>query len=412
LIMNTPTPPEERPHHPFSPSWLQSGEVCPDFKSRSTEHARTIAGTIGHKIAETGEDDMRLSDDDALAVAECLDFYESRRKIMQAGADEINKIRADARDSGSGVMVPPDAVITEGSESYLPIDDCKFDNAEATTAGYVDRWILSWDKTYAEVMDWKFGMWQVEEAANNLQGMAYTLGLFRRFPTLEKVRFYFKQPLIDYLTFSDFTRADVARIYLRIQTIVARARLAREKGDFSMANPAVPVCNFCARIGECPKVLALACKVGHKYHPVGIPESVTPSVAQDPKNTMLGLELASVLKVWAEAFRKQVTERVIRGDAPMPEGYQSQTIRKRELVDMAKYRELALEFLSSQEWEACLDTTFSAVEKQISAKAARGVKEATVKEFQAKAAAAGATKLGDPISFLKVSGEKSTSTST
>jgi hypothetical protein len=118
------------------------------------------------------------------------------------------------------------------------------------------------------------------------------------------------------------------------------------------------------------------------------------------------MELASVLKIWCDAFKRQVNDRVMRGDAVIPEGYAMQTMQKRELVDLSLYREAALKFISKRAFNECLDTTFSAVEKKIAAKAPRGTKEVTVKEFQAAAAAAGATKLGEPFSFLKVKSEK------
>src|SRR5688572_24995158 len=67
---------EERVHHPYSPSTLQSIEACPCYKSRPSQHVRTIIGTLAHKATETRRDDDRLDDDDASAVAQCLDFYD------------------------------------------------------------------------------------------------------------------------------------------------------------------------------------------------------------------------------------------------------------------------------------------------------------------------------------------------
>lgn len=377
----------ERPHHPYSPSWLQSGEACPCYRSRDSKHERTIAGTIAHNSTEKKEDDNRLSDDDALAVAECLDFYDSRLAEVQS----------------------KDPKVIEGAETYLPIDDLVFPDCEATTAGYADKWLYSPALRYAEIIDWKFGMWPVEAADNNLQGMAYAMGIFRKFPDVESVRVFFKQPHLDYVTDHTFTRADLSAIYLRIQTIVARARLARAKveaGDWSEARPAYPLCNFCDNLGRCTKVLEFACQVGHKFHPLGIPADVTPSLIQDPQNTKIAMELASTLKVWCDAFKRQVNDRVMRGDAVVPEGYALQTMQKREMVDLKLYKEAALKYISKRAFDECLDTTFSAVEKKIAAKAPRGVKEQVVEEFQAAAAAAGATKLGEPFSFLKVRSEK------
>ena len=223
------------------------------------------------------------------------------------------------------------------------------------------------------------------------------------------MRFWFKQPLIGYITSAVFTRRDIARLYLRIQTIVARARIARAKaaqGDWSMANPTSPLCSFCANLGECDKVLEFACQVGKKYHPLGLPSDINPSLVTDPANIQIAMELEAVLKTWCGAFRRRVTDRVLRGESPVPPGFNLQVMQKRELVDLKKYKEAALKRMTEFEWESCLDTTFGAVEKLIQEKATRGNKKAAVEEFQAEAAALGATKLGQPSSFLKVKYEK------
>src|SRR6266568_1126537 len=358
----------ERSHHPYSPSWLQSGEACPCYRSVDSKHERTIAGTIAHKASEKQEDDDRLSDDDAISVAGCLDFYDARkRELKEIAREAYSNCHLEEFENDLPPTPESEFTVIEGSETYLPIDDLVFPDCKATTAGYADRWLYVPALRYAEIIDWKFGKWPVEEASNNLQGMAYAMGIFRKFPNVESVRVFFKQPLISYLTSHTFTRAYLVVIYLRIQTIVATARLARvkcEAGDWSDAKPAYPLCNFCANLGKCSKVLEFACQVGHKFHPLGIPAAINPSLIQDPQNTKLAMELASTLKIWCDAFKRQVNDRVIRGDAVIPDGYVLQTIQKREMVDLSKYREAALRFLSQSEWEACLDTTFSDVEKK------------------------------------------------
>src|SRR6266581_7853883 len=196
----------ERPHHPYSPSSLQSLEACPHYKSRDSKHIRTIAGTLAHKATETREDNDELSDDDALHVAACLDFYDKRKAILEDEANEA--FSAEHLDCFNNDVPAPnehDFKISEGTETYLKVDDLIFPDCVSTTAGYVDRWLVSWDGKYAELIDWKFGQWPVEEASNNLQGMAYAMGLFRKFPSLEVVHVFFKQPLIDFLTEHEFT---------------------------------------------------------------------------------------------------------------------------------------------------------------------------------------------------------------
>jgi len=377
---------EERPHHPYSPSTLQNREWCPCTQNvqQAKVHHRTTAGTRAHGMVEKGEDDTRLSDDDAVAAAECLDFVEQRRRIMVA-TDNPSVTRG----------------VTELKEVYLAVDDKVFPDCTSTTAGYVDHVLVNHDQTYAEALDWKFGRWGVEDAETNLQGIAYTLGLFRMFPTLKKVRFFFKQPLLGVVTDHTFSSEDIPALYLRVQTVVARAREARSRGDFGMANPGIPVCNFCSEIGRCPKVTAFAIKVGQKFSPLDIPQDITPSLLQDPNQTTLGLRLASVLKVWADAFRRQVTDRVLRGDCPLPAGHKIQEMQKREIVDQEKLRGIALRYLTEKEWASTLETTFGALEDLVSEKSPRGQKEASVKEFRQALLDAGAVTVGESFSFLR-----------
>lgn len=396
----TPAPldTETRAHHPYSPSSLQSIEVCGCFKSRSSTHIRTIIGTISHKVTETREDDNRLSDDDAAAAAECIDFYDGRLRLaIQA--------REQAIAAGYELSYTCPQVI-ELTESYLPIDDIKYDDAEATTAGFVDRVIITHDRTYAELFDWKFGMWPVEKAENNLQGIAYVLGLFRKYPTLKGARFFFKQPNTNVITNHYFARETVAAHYLRIVTVVERARKARAlatKGDWSMANPTIPNCLFCANIADCTKVLDIAVKVGNKFNPLMVPDDITPTKIHNSRDTKHGLALCAVLGTWATAYRGRITDRVVRRDADVPDGFTLATGSKRGVKDVQKLREVSQQYLTKEEYDALLsqEPPFGALEQAVQDKAKRGQKAATLREFQTKMLESGAVEKGEPYTYLK-----------
>lgn len=404
----------ERPHHPYSPSTLQNLEYCPHWRSRQdiTPHHRALAGTRAHGVVESGEDDSRLSDDDAIAAAECLDFVEQRRLGMLAEARQAREAELTLHVKDLVQPVKPtefefEGAVQEIKEAYLPVDSLKFPDCESTTAGYVDRVLINYNQTYAELFDWKFGFWPVEKAEDNLQGIAYTLGLFAKYIRLKKATLFFKQPHLGTVSQATFTREQVPALYLRVQTVVARAREARKLNDFSLAKPGVPVCNFCGELGRCSRVCEFACKVGRKFHPLEIPEDITPSMLMDSKQTALGLRLAAVLKIWCDAFRRQVTDRVLRGDAELPAGQKIQEMAKRELIDPKKFKIIALRYLTEAEYESTLESSFGAVEDLISEKAPRGQKKNTVAEFRQGLLDSGAVKMGDSFSFLRaVAGEE------
>lgn len=370
----------ERKHHRYSPSKLQMLEACPCYENREGElHERAIAGTRAHNVAETGQDDARLSDEDVAAAVDCIDFVSTRKTEMEKAGP-----------------------VTELKETYLPIDDIHFpDGVEATTAGYIDAAIISHCGTLAECFDFKFGRWPVEKAEDNLQGIAYVLGLLKRYPSLQQVTFHFKQPHLDSVSSATFSRDQIPELYLRVQVVVARAREARRLGDFSMARPMVPACNFCAHLGVCPKVEAIALKVGNKFFPLEIPDDITPTKLHDRKSASLAMRLAQVVKIWAGAYTSRTSDRVIRGEQDLPENYSiKENHGKRSIADVEKFKSIALKYLTPEELAAVADYSFGSVEEIIQTKAPRGLKAAAVSEFKTELDQSGAVSRGNSFSFL------------
>lgn len=379
---------EARAHHPRSPSTLANREACPCYESRNTAHVRSIAGTLAHAVVETGQDNPELSDEDATAAVECMDFVERRRLYL-------------AEDLKLG----PIEVLRE---LHLPVDTCAFPDAASTTAGFVDHTLLALEAFYAEMFDYKFGVWEVEDAQINLQGIAYVLGGFHRWPEVNTIKFFFKQPLIDSLSEHTFKRSDIPALYLRVQTVVARAREANTLlgVNWEMAKPSIPVCNFCNRLGQCPKVLEIALKVGKKFHPAEIPDNITPSMIMEPAQSKKAMLLAQVVQCWASAYKTQLTNRVLEGRAEMPEGFAFQSRQNRTLADKDAFKREALKHMTELEFNDTLDVLFGAVEKRISDKAPRGAKKETLEQFRDALERAGATKKGDPYTFLKAESKK------
>lgn len=388
---------QERVHHQYSPSSLESLEACPCFVNRQsdTPHERTIAGTKAHAVADSRKDDSSLSDEDAEAVAVCLDLVGRRKQLMEEARDrQLVSASPEDRSEISEVL--------EIKEDYWPVDDLVFPDAVSTTAGYADVVLISHDRARAEIIDHKFGKWAVTEAKTNLQGIAYSLGVFKRFPSVQEIQVWFVQPLLDYTTEATFKRSEIPELMLRVSLAVARAREARRTGDFQTAKPAVPLCQFCGNLGKCPAVAKFACQVGQKFYPLAFDgEDLTPSAIYDPKRTTLGLQLAAVLRVWCEAFRQQVTDRVISGRAEMPAGFKLESRAEREVLDMEKLKQVVLTYLTKEEFDTTLSTTFGSIEKLISEKAPRGSKKSTLEDLKTKLEQSGAVKRGDPYHFLK-----------
>lgn len=395
---------QERVHHPRSPSKLQFLEACPCYQSKEGKvHARATAGTLAHKVVDSGEDAANLGDDDALAAAECLDFVAQRREILQREADEAYDSRLN--ENRQGVVSRQDFSVLEIKEQYLPIDDCEFSDSKSTTAGYIDHAFLSWDRSYGEIIDYKFGMWAVERADNNLQGIAYALGLFNKYSKLQKVRVWFKQPHLDLLTDCLWNREQIPALYLRIKVITQRAYEAQQRNDFSTAAPYTPVCLFCENIGRCPVVINHALNVAKKFHPLAFPESIQPYELEDPKKGGLAMDFVAVMKVFCEGFRKRFTERVISGASELPAGF---AIQRRDgarvISDMKKFETVTKKYLTDPEYQACLEASFGTVEEKISEKTPRGMKTNIIQQYRKELEESGAIARGQPFSFLRATG--------
>jgi hypothetical protein len=409
---------ETRAHHKYSPSTLESLSACALYTSRTDqkEHARTTAGTRAHNSADTETDDERLSDEDAAAVAECLDYVANLKQDFTNDAKNFRELveRSHFEQGAVKVFLSPDlyeGAVSEINEPYLPIDDIVFPDANATTAGYADKIIFSFDKKRAHVADYKFGMWPVTHAKENLQGLAYALGVFKKWPEVEQITIHFLQPLLDARTSATIYRKDIPEHYFRICAVVARARLAREQnkdGEYAAATPHAPVCAFCGELGKCKKALAIAIRVGQKFSPLDIPDDLTPTKVYNDRDTSMAMTLSMVLATWAKAFRTVITNRVINGDADVPSGFQIVSQTKRELVDMAVYRKHAIKLIGAKAFETTLQTTFGAVEELVAEAAPRGMKGKIVAAFKKETEESGCVTRTLPITFLKAIPKKDT----
>lgn len=374
---------EERVHHPYSPSTLQAREACPKYSPLQSENEAATMGTLQHDSVESGIDDDRIPDYRAAAVAECLKFTEERLK-----------------DFPGGVHV---------REAYLPIDDemvtapdgTKF---KGTTAGYVDFAVISADETEAEIADWKFGQWAVTKAEENLQGIAYMLGLKKVFPKLQRCTVRFVQPHIDFSTHHTFEISDPSPYLLRVRTVVQRAiEAARNPTDFSSANPNTGACVFCALVGRCPKVAELALKVGEKFAPLALPGDISTTALSDPAQVAVGLKLAQVVKAWAEAYRRQATAKSIEDDF-IPDGYKLVSSQRTVIKNARNVGDAAKALLppeDAEKVEALYDIALTPLDKLISLRAPRGFKEDSVKKFRESIIESGAAELGAPFAFLR-----------
>jgi hypothetical protein len=395
--------PQERQHHPRSPSGLQMEEACPMFARRNETNAAAEKGTRQHAITETGKDDDSLSDKEVFAAVQCMEFADQQKqRLLKYGPVEDIK------------------------EIYLPIDDRKWMahiynpethlveeiECDCTTGGYVDRVLIGCRGRVAIVADWKFGKWPIEEAVDNLQGISYVLGLFQKYPKLRTVDLYFKQPHIDFLTHHRFQRRDIDAMRLRVITVVERADRATQLNDYDRATPCIPACLFCARKADCHKMHNIILKIGQKFHPIEFPDDMNPSMLQDPKNFAKGMRLQQIATTWGEAYRRRGVDFILTGQVKVPEGFMLVRDVKLQVANKETFRRHALNYLTEQEYLDSLKPGLTSVGKAIQAKMPRGEKGAAVEKFRSEIKGTDAVEETAPIVYLKAAPKKKDKPST
>lgn len=423
----------EKQHHAFSPSTLQMREACPKYQPNHSENEASLLGSLQHAVVESGEDNNELTDVRAFAAAECLGFFQERAKAYP-GCKVIQEVYlpiddevlvVDARWIEQFDISTDDGQISpgfRGRQEYRVI--------EHTTAGYLDFGIISADETEAEIWDMKYGQHRVTPAEKNLQGISYMLGLKKKYPTLKKCRVGFIMPHADWQTEHTFDLLNIDFLYLRVKTVVQRAvAAANAHNDYSSARPNVGTCLFCKLVGQCPKVAELVIDIGKKFAPLALPKDISTTALSDPAQVSLGLKLAQLTQVWAEAYRRQASAKSIASDF-IPDGYILVTSQKEKIKNArqvasaakSKLQELLTPYLTralgreptveeyskasidlAEKVESLYSITFGPLEKLIESIAPRGQKDASSKAFRESLVVAGAVEKGQPFAFLKQS---------
>lgn len=389
---------EDRIHHPYSPSTLQCREACPKYQPTQSENDASKMGTLQHDAVNSEEDDNRIPDYKALVVAQCKEMVTDRIAEFGFGAKVLREVYLPVDDEVITIKVP------EGSN--IP------DHYLGTTAGYLDFGIVSADESHAEVLDWKFGKNAVTHAKDNLQGISYMLGLKKKFPRLRTCRVLFFQPHIDHESEHTFDISDPSAFLLRVRTVVARSiEAGKSPADFSMARATVGTCLFCSLVGVCPKVAELAIQVGKKYAPLAVPEDINTVTLEDPAQVAAGMKLAQVVKLWAESFRRNATQKAIHSEDFIPDGYVLVPSQKIKLTHPRRVGEIAKRFISpehAEKVEALYDIAITPLDELIELTTPRGKKTAAVEAFRRALVDEGAAEMGQSYSTLRMATDKDT----
>ena len=327
-----------RPHAKYSPSSLKNYEACPSFQGRSGTNPIAEAGTRIHEAVEK-EDPSLLVDEVERSLAEwCLAFLAHTR----------------GERSGSANLV------ASHQEIFLTMR-----LGDHETYGTSDLLDIYSDGT-ATMFDWKTGYGAVEDAETNAQVQAYTLGVFQKFPDINELAFYLVLPRRQEITYCLYKRSDMDRIRLRLGTIIARAKLAKE------FNPTEGVCDYCNNQGSCAALAQKALVIGQKSG-FEVPDFISLNGSSDEKGKLL--KLANLLADWAEATKKELLRQALEEGSEI-QGYRlDQRRTPRTIAEPLMGYEAIKDLVSVEEFLlACTRVSVPQLEKFVSERAPKGKK--------------------------------------
>jgi hypothetical protein len=369
----------ERAHADISPSQLKNFDACPGFlpdRGRST-HPVTLEGTRLHEAMDDGSW-VNLPDD--------------LRELCQACAVYLEMLPT----SQGQIFIEPKLDVTAG------------------VFGFADR--LQVLGKVADLIDFKFGYNEVEDAWTNLQGWAYALGAFHAHPQLEEVTVHFVQPRVNYATAHTFIKAEVPVMDTRIRGIVARVTNAKPE-EYS---PVPEVCQYCSR-HDCPVIAEKADTIAREYAkardlrmateakllgekeptPTPLPDPIYPRQMDDPAELAKALVLAPILERWVVSVKKRALEYRIEQGVEIP-GYElAYRAGRKTITNGLAAWEVVKERLDFEEFAAACSPSLPSLREAYTAKSKPRQKAKDVRELEAALEDLDALSSGGDSPYLK-----------
>jgi hypothetical protein len=381
-----------RGHHPDSPSSLQASEACPCFENEQrveTANSASAKGTLQHKAAETRDLSILDGDEGMIhAVQKCI-AYEDR--IIGYFKSQYGAAPLELKEQY--LSVGNDIVLDQHGSRWVGI-----------TGGYPDSVFYLLTAGEAHIVDFKFGAVPVTPTKDNLQGMAYALGLFQYLgPRIKHVVVHFYAP---YQNWSDemqeekyihmFSREDIPAMELRIRTVIAQKHSKNAK-----PRAKVDLCIWCAKKGDCEANKAAVLPLEGKYEDLVCPDVVAPHKLALPSQFSAALKFANQVENWAKAVKARCRDVAVSEGMEVP-GFTVVKRADRKVESVSAMKEAALKNgLSEQEFLETLDPSLTRLETAVKAKAPKGKGAAAIRQLTSDMEENGATSKGQPYYFLK-----------
>jgi hypothetical protein len=148
-------------------------------------------------------------------------------------------------------------------------------------------------------MDWKFGQLPVTEAQYNIQLIAYALGVFQRFPSVERIEAGIVAPRVSNGTsYATFLRKDYDSWIDVIVKVI-------EEANNPFKRPAGGIhCTYCTNKPNCPVMNEAARSTADEIGLLHIPSSNGIVDLRTPEDRAKAMLLAKLLPDWCDMVRR------------------------------------------------------------------------------------------------------------
>lgn len=325
----------DRAHAKHSPSSLKMKAVCPGYRNEESKEPNKYSdrGTRAHeaceKMTSAGlEDDPSLKD----AVDKCISY--TRRFIR------------------------------EGSK-FLPEQKLRV----LDQFGFADLIIINGN--VAELIDFKFT--HNRYPASGPQFRAYCVGIWDKWPEIEKVNVRVPHPFLSYIDEESYNRAEHYEQFVAEIVAIVEAAEREDPATFRVNSG----CTYCARAGKCPALAKLGVEVASRYadQEIVLPEgSLHGSEITDPLAFAKLLPAAQIIEKAAGGWRNAAREIALEQEIP---GYQIvHTTGKRRCSNASVAWDVVKQLgVTPEEFAEHAEIGIGALEDLVSSRAPRGQKE-------------------------------------
>ena len=343
ISMQNEQPTEERPHAKHSPSSFHYKEICPGFQNRGESSPAAEEGTRLHAALETGNIDG-LAEEQLQVVAMCRDYVQNLEQHARARGPAV--IHREVRLKIAGGL-------TFGTADFVLIG--------ANGAG--------------DLVDFKMGRNSVPDAEVNPQMQAYAVGAFERFREIDTLKVHILLPRRDEVSTAIYNRADLSRLRLRIQTIIARCEVPEPE-----TRP-TEHCLYCARQAHCPALHRHALTIAGGYEDdLKLPDEFHPGHISDPGTMARALTVARVMEKWCDSVKHHALQMRL-GGVEIP-GHELRTRSgTRKITDPLAAWLAVQERVTADQFIGCCDVSLSQLETIFAEAAPRGGKAKAKQEL-------------------------------